>query len=121
MNLHRIIILICICLTAPVYAGKMKPFDYSNINQLATNIVIGKVTSTSENIPEGTCSSKKYNATMKVISSIKGNMPNTFTLPVCIGHKGFNSELIQGNTYIFFLKSSSGKYQRVHPHTVAPL
>ncbi len=122
MNLNRIIVLACLLLSVPTFAGKIRPFDYSNIDNLASNIVIATVSSTTENKPEGACSSKYYEATMSVVSSIKGSISgNVFTLPVCIGHKGFNSELNQGKTYIFFLKEQNGKHQRVHPLTVAPL
>ena len=122
MKINRMIALACIFLAAPLLASTIQPFEYSEVDQLASHIVISKVLSTTENKPAGTCSSKYYEATMKVVSSIKGSIAGkVFTLPVCIGHKGFNSDLNKGSTYIFFLRERDGNYQRVHPQTVALL
>ena len=122
MSINKIIVLACLFLATPLLASRIQTFDYSQVDQLASHIVIGKVISTTEDKPAGACNARNYEATMEIVSSIKGSITGkVFTLPVCIGSKGFNSELREGSTYIFFLKESNGKYQRVHPRSVTLL
>lgn len=102
-----------------VYASSIAPFDYKKIDQLSSYIYIAKVISTTKSVPQGPCSSKKYEAKMEVITSLKGEVKyNEFTLPVCIGYKGYGRDLFVDRTYIFFLQESKGQLQLIYPHGV---
>ena len=97
------------------FASKLAPFDYSRLSQ-APIIVIGKVVGNSMNMPEGACSSWKYRSTVMVVTVLKGVVKEKeFTLPVCIGKKGFNIQLHKNLHYIFFLDRKNGEFLRISP------
>jgi len=99
-----------------VFASKISQIDYTTIEKSSSNIIIGKVVSTTENLPKGVCSSFMYDANIQIVTELKGIAGvKQFILPVCNGHKGFNRGLTVGKNYIYFLVKGKDTFRRVYP------
>lgn len=115
-----VILIMAICL--PIFGSKIRPLDYSTLNDKSTIILIGEVKELKEGEKVGGTYTR-YHLKIARISCIKGKMDEKeFSISIRIGGvKGFDAMLKKDGKYVFFLNSTETKgiHQLAYPKAVA--
>lgn len=113
---HYLVAITIILFTINSYALTMPRPNKARIAKTSTNIFVGKVIENKDVSPKAwQCNQFHYESRIVIMENIRGDSGKEITLPVCLGSKGANLNIVENGTYIFFLIRRGEGFIRIYP------